>query len=78
MLSDYILNDNLVPGSTIARLVSLGFSPVNVIFNTINSQHDSCINDGIVDSLRNMIFSEHFIKPWCHEYILVKLLTKAF
>ena len=27
---------------------------------------------------RNMIYSEHFIKPWCDEHVLVKLLTKAF
>ena len=35
------------------------------------------INDGIVDSLRIMILSENVIKPWCNEYILIKLLMKA-
>ena len=62
MLSDYILNNNLVPGSTVARLVNLGLSPVKVIFNKINSQHDLCINDGIVDSLRSMIFLRKLYK----------------
>ena len=78
MLSDYILNKNLVPGSTVSRIVNLGLSPVNVIFIKVTQIHDNCYNDGIVDSLRRMIFSENFIKPWCNEHILVKLLTKAF
>ena len=49
-----------------------------LVFNKVTQIHDNCYNDGIVDSLRSMIFSENFIKPWCNEHILVKLLTKAF
>ena len=78
MLSDYILDTNLVPGSTVSRIGNLGLSPVNVIFNKVTQIHDNCYNDGIVDSLRSMIFSENFIKPWCNEHILVQIANESF
>ena len=32
-----------------------------VVFNKVTRIHDDCYNDGIIDSLRSMIFSENFI-----------------
>ena len=58
MLSDYILNNNLVTGSTVSRIVNLGLSPVNVILNKVIQIHDDCYNDGIVDTLRSMMLAK--------------------
>ena len=41
MLSDYILNNNLVPGSTVSRIANLDLSPVDVIFNKVTQIHES-------------------------------------
>ena len=34
--------------------------------------------DGTVDSLRNLLWHEHFIKPYSNELTLVRLLTRSF
>ena len=33
---------------------------------------------GIVDSLKNLIMTENFIKPYSEEHILATLLVRAF
>ena len=34
-------------------------------------------NDGHVDSIRHILFTDNFTKPYLHEHILVHLLTTA-
>ncbi len=34
--------------------------------------------NGIVDSLRTLLYEDNYLKPWSNEYLLVKLLTKSF
>ena len=36
------------------------------------------IHDGIVDSLRQLVYHENFVKPYSEEHILATLLVKAF
>ena len=74
----YVCHNVIVPGTMLDRIVKLGYSPVSTAFNSPLVKHDTCDNDGLVNSLRNMIYSENFIKPWCDEHVFVKLLTKAF
>ncbi len=78
LLSEYIENGIIIPGTIVDRVLKLGFSPIDVLFHNVCHKHDHVFNDGIVDSLRMLLFSEHFIKPWGCEYMLVKLLTRAF
>ena len=44
-------------------------------FKYISSQN---VNNGVVDSLRMVLASEHFIKPYSEDHILAVLLTQSF
>ena len=78
LLSQYITHGIRIPGTTFDRVLNYGVSPIDILCNSVHARHDSVTNDGVVDSLRMVLHSEHFIKPWCEEYILVKLLTRSF
>ena len=78
MMSQYITKGLLIPGSIIDRLVKSGVSPIQLMYNKPEHYKHIGKSDGVVDSLRNLLFHEHFIKPWSNEYLLVKLLTKSF
>ena len=78
LLSEYVENGIVIPGTIVDRVLKLGFSPIDVLFHNVRDRHDNVFNDGVVDSLRMLLFSEHFIKPWSCEYMLVKLFTRAF
>ena len=34
-------------------------------------------NDGLIDSIRHLLFTDNFTKPHSHEHLLVHLLTTA-
>ena len=61
LLSDY--SGITVPGTIVDRILKLGLSPNDVLFDKVYDRHDIVFNDGIVDYLRTLLFSEHLIKP---------------
>ena len=78
MLSNYITTGNIVPGTLIDRIVKSGMSPLKFL-TRINPQVQPVKQpNGLVDSLKSMLLSENYTKPWSTEYLLVKLLTKSF
>ena len=75
--STYALSGSVIPGTLLARIVSLGLSPTVCMFSRYrNIKYDD--QDGIVDSLRDLIRHENFLKPYSEEHVLTSLLTKAF
>jgi hypothetical protein len=83
LLSRQLVTGSCVKGTLLGSLLNFGLNPVNVIYEKPNCRLHS-INfyadrsDGVVDSLRYLLFHENFIKPWSHEFMLVTFLTKAF
>lgn len=78
LLSQFVIHGRIVPGTIVDRLLKCDVSPIEVLFNTVPAKHEIETNNGVVDSLRMVLHSENFIKPWCDEYILVKLLTRCY
>ena len=78
LLSEYMYNGSRIPGTIVDRILKLGYSPVDVLLSNVCDRHDYVIDNGVVDSLRTVLFNENFIKPWSDEYMLVKLLTRSF
>ena len=66
-----------VPGTIVDRVCNFGFSPLVTAFDGCKfiERH---LNDGIVDSIRALLFHENFNKPGSTEHHLVALLTRAF
>ena len=76
-LSRYIVYGNTVPGTLLDRVVSMGESPISMALNKPRDiKYVQCSN-GHVDSLRQLLFNDNFIKPYSQEHILVHLLTTA-
>ena len=69
----------LVPNTIIDRVYKQGISPFNVLLKReLHPKISVSSIDGVVDSLRYLIFHENFCKPWEYEHILASLLVKAF
>ena len=79
MSRDYVSHNKLIPGSILQRIVNMNISPITAMFG-IHSQGKSHIlpEDGLADTLNNLLLQDNYIKPWSHEYSMVKLLTRSF
>ena len=78
LLSRFICYDEMVPGTLSDRVVDMGELPSR---RAVNSQHvpETSVtnNDGLVDSIRHLLFTVNFTKPYSHEHFLVHILTTA-
>jgi len=66
-----------IPGTITYHLTQLGLSPVDYAFTQYIPRYNMC-NDGVVDSLSQLIHCDNFIKPRSDEYLMSVLLTRAF
>ena len=78
MVSLYICKGIIIPGSLVSRILSMGKSPMYYMFNDFKSTLPDFACNGHIDSIRNLIYHENFIKPYSNEHCLVALLTKSF
>ena len=78
LLSRFIFYGETVPGTLLDRVVSMGESPTKRAFNSQHVPKTSVTNnDGLVDSIRHLLFTDNFTKPYSHEHLLVQLLTTS-
>ena len=78
LLSRFICYGETVPGTRLDMVVSMGESPSKRAYNSQHVPETSVIHyDGIVDSIRHLLFTDNFTKPYSHEHLLVHLLTTA-
>ena len=73
-----MLTRKAIHGTMTDRLVKMNFDPCLLAFSKPETRFTAETEDGVVDSLKHLIFHENFIKPWSSEHILATLLTKAF
>lgn len=62
-----------VPGTVLARAHKWGIPALLPASPNIQMR-----SDGVVDSLKQLLCHEHFLKPFSDEYVLIRLLTRAF
>ena len=78
LLSRFICYGKTVPGTLLDRVVSMGESPTKRPFNAQHVPKTSVTNnDGLADSIRHLLFTDNFTKPYSHEHLLVHQLTTA-
>ena len=78
LLSRFIFYGETVPGTQLCRVVSMGESPTKRAFNSQHICETSVTNnDGLVDSIRHLLFTDRFTKPYSRELLLVHLLATA-
>ncbi|KAK2180202.1 hypothetical protein NP493_453g00018 [Ridgeia piscesae] len=79
LLSRFIFYGETIHGTLLDMVVSMGESPTKRAFNSQHIYETSVTNnDGLVDSIRHLLFTDNFIKPYSHEHLLVHLLTTAY
>ena len=69
-MSQYVTNKGLlIPGFIIDRVAKSGVSPIQLMYKKPEQFKHIRKSDGVhvVDSLRNLLLHEHFIKPWSNE-----------
>ncbi len=71
-------NGTVVPGTLVSKILSMNVNVLSYAFNQCNSYLPSFDCNGHIDSIRNLIYHENFIKPYSDEHTLVYLLTKSF
>jgi len=77
LLSLYIQNGSLVPGTLIERCIKYGLSPVKCMSGHFKKQpfKENC---GLTDSIRALVMHEIYIKPYSEQHVLTSLLTRVF
>ena len=78
LLSSYILTGRAEKGTLLDRVIKAGYNPINLIFNKPKFKQNYTNEDGLVDSLKQLLHHENYQKPWSQEHLLANLLTKAF
>jgi hypothetical protein len=78
LLAKYLNNNLVVKGTLIDRLVRSGLDPTIIAFEKPKDKTKPETEDGLVDSLKFLLFHENYAKPWSCEHLLTSLLTKAF
>ena len=72
-------NGTIVPGTLGGNLLEKGIYPMHYTLNNnrINLPNfDTC--NGHIDSIRDLLFHDNFIKPYSSQHLLAYMLTKAF
>lgn len=77
-LARYLNGGNVTRGTLLYSVVKEGFSPIDIIFEKHGFNKSNHMSDGVVDSLRGLIFSPSFGCPNSKERRMANLLTKAF
>ena len=78
-MSEYFVHSRRYPGTLLDKIVSFGYSPAECAFaKRCNKYKYKSVKDGVVDSLKTLIYTENFVKSWSSEHILTTLLLKAF
>ena len=70
--------DGCIHGALISRVCNLGISPLGALLKNVKNVNVDVGDAGLVDSLRFLIHSDNYDKPWSTDHTLVRLLTKAF
>ena len=78
LLSTYMMTGKIEKGTLIDRVIKAGYSPVNLIFNKPTFPRQTPSEDGLVDSLRQLLHHENYQKPSSEEHLLAILLTNSF
>ena len=58
-VSQYIVNNLVIPGTIVSDVLNMGMSPISCAF-TKNHINNNPNENGVVDSLRSLIYHEHF------------------
>ena len=78
-LSRYIIRGERMKGTLLDAVVSCGIDPIILAFSKeTRLLWKKKPEDGVVDSIRHLIYRENYIKPWSTEYMLTCILTIAF
>ena len=62
-----------ISSTKLVPLPNTGYMPYKTMYPKLVWQK----NDGFVDSIRHLLFTDNFTKPYSHEHLLVHLLTTA-
>ena len=77
LLSKVMAGLPIPPGTLLARMRRTGHSPFG-FDPPLQYQSSRATNAGVVDSIKELLCNEQFLKPYSNEYILLKLLTRSF
>ena len=80
LLSVYLQHGVVYPNTLLGRLLAADLNPINCAVDKTNmgEKGGRQRENGLVDSLRHLLVSENYIKPWSAEHSLVVSLTRCF
>ena len=79
LLAEFIVHGHRNQDTIIGRIVDFGYSPTQVAFRDCwRVPSEIKEEDGVVDTLRYLIYHDNFVKPWAEEHVLAVLLTRCF
>ena len=76
-LAQYLCHGTITPNTLLQRVISHNLSPIDCMFNS-PTRPKASPDDGVTDSLKLLLYSEQFLKPYSDERYLAHLLVKSF
>jgi len=76
LLAKYVASGETVRGTMLDKLVMMSLCPIIAALQRPCKIHKT-EEDGVIDSMRQLIQDNNYVKPWSHEFALMLLLTKA-
>ncbi len=77
LLASYVISGQCEPGTLLQRVIQTGMSPTNVLMNKIRLPK-IFPEDGVIDSIKQMLHHCNYTKPQSNKKHLVRLLTRCF
>jgi hypothetical protein len=77
LMSEYVVSGVLYKGTIVENIVRMGHSPIISAFKNVKPTYSGDA-DGVVESLRYLLYHENYIQQGSNEHILTRLLTRCF
>ena len=77
MLSSYITKGIIIQGTLLSHVINMNVSPIKAAFKKMKK----CVSqysNGLVDSIKHVVFSEEYMKPHSTEHSILNLLLRSF
>ena len=78
LYANYIQDGSIIPGTLLSKIIQSKSSPLSCALSKAKYNPEYCNENGIVDSLKLLLLSENFNKPYSSDHQMAVMLTKAF
>ena len=78
LYGNYLQDGSIIPGTLLSKIIHSKLSPLSCAMSKCKYNHQYRTNNGVVDSLKLLLLSENFNKPYSDDHQMAIMLTRSF